>query len=71
MNEPARNHGFEIEPIGTGFTVVDYSGRRGRFGAAYADARGVWHSQPMAVREPFPSEAAARQWARDQSQAPS
>ena len=58
---------FSIEPIGGGFVAVDYTGSRGRFGAAYAGQDGVWNDQPISVRVPFTSSEAARSWAAMQS----
>jgi hypothetical protein len=58
---------FAIEPIGHGFMAVDYTGSRGRFGAAYAGKDGAWHDQPISVRDPFDTREAAEDWARRQS----
>lgn len=58
---------FDIEEVGSGFMVADYSGGRGLHGAAYAGCDGIWHDQPMSVREPFVSEESAREWAQKQS----
>ncbi len=57
---------YAVERYGKGFIVADYSGKRGRLGAAYAGRDGVWHDQPISVGEPFASEDAARQWADTQ-----
>lgn len=58
---------FSIEPIGRGFMAVDYTGSRGRFGAAYAGKDGVWNDQPISVRNPFDSSDEARAWAVKQT----
>lgn len=46
---------YKIEPYGKGFIVADYSGNRGKFGAAYAGKTGEWHIQPIAL-DPFATE---------------
>lgn len=69
MNKTNQMPPFDIEEVGSGFTVADYSGGRGIHGAAYADRDGVWHDQPVSVRAPFVSAEAAREWAQKQSYA--
>lgn len=56
---------YVIEYYGNGFIVADYSGKRGRHGAAYAGLDGAWHDQPTDIKE-FPDEASARAFAQDQ-----
>lgn len=51
---------YAIEDYGTGYIIADYSGNRGKYGAAYAGVALDWDSQPI-VRDPFPTEAAAQQ----------
>jgi hypothetical protein len=58
---------YAIEEIGNGMVVVDYTGGRGQFGAAYAGSDGIWRDQPASVSNPFPSEAEASKWADTQS----
>lgn len=48
------NKNYAIDKYGSGFIVADYSGKRGRFGAAYAGRDGKWKSQPI-IAEPFTS----------------
>jgi hypothetical protein len=50
-----------IEPYAGGFIVADYSGKRGRFGAAYAGTDGLWRDQPLAI-PPFATKEAAEEW---------
>jgi viroplasmin and RNaseH domain-containing protein len=54
---------FSIESYGGGYIVVDYSGNRGSFGAAYFGQDGTWNSQPI-VRDPFASREAAEAFMR-------
>lgn len=55
---------YAIESYGTGFIVADYSGERGRHGAAMAGLDGVWKSQPIGLT-PFPTREAAEQFIAD------
>ena len=55
---------YSIEPYGTGFLVADYSGKRGKHGAAYAGKDGVWRDQPVGI-SPFESRADAEKFASD------
>jgi len=54
----AEEYGYAVESYGGGFIVVDYSGKRGEFGAAYRGMGGEWRSQPV-VQDPYPTEDAA------------
>ena len=55
---------YVIEAYGGGFIVVDYSGKRGQFGAAYTGSDGVWRSQPMGMT-PFETQELANQFVKD------
>lgn len=50
---------YSIEQYGGGFLVADYSGNRGKFGAAYAGENGEWRDQPI-IDAPFDTESAAK-----------
>ena len=56
----AQEYGYAVEPYGGGFILVDYSGKRGTFGAAYRGRGDVWFNQPSGM-SPFATEADA--WA--------
>lgn len=58
-----------IEEFGNGYIVADYSGNRGRQGAAYAGVDGIWQDQPMGI-DPFPTKLAAQIWADAAPDAP-
>lgn len=47
-----------VEKFGGGFIVSDYTGQRGKFGAAYAGKDGVWRDQPVGM-PPFATQAEA------------
>lgn len=49
---------YLVEPIGSGYMVVDTSGKRGKFGEAYMGSDGVWNFQPI-VPCPFPDKESA------------
>jgi len=38
---------YKVEDFARGFIIVDYSGRRGKFGAAYTGKDMVWRDQPL------------------------
>ncbi len=57
----AEEAGFAVESYAGGFMLVDYSGNRGKFGAAYTGTDMDWRSQPQ-VSCPFNSEDEA--WAK-------
>lgn len=53
--------GHSIESYGGGFIVADYTGKRGKFGAAYAGKDGVWRDQPVGI-PPFATREDAEKW---------
>ncbi len=61
MNEQAKK--YAIENYGKGCIVADYSGNRGKFGAAYAGKDGEWHDQPIGI-EPFTDTQTAEAFAK-------
>jgi hypothetical protein len=40
---------YAIEKFAGGFIVADYSGKRGKFGAAYSGTDGLWRDQPAGM----------------------
>lgn len=46
-----------VERYGTGFILADYSGNRGD--ASYCGVSMAWSSQPITIRDPFPTEGDA------------
>jgi hypothetical protein len=46
---------YTIEAYGGGWIIADYSGNRGKFGAAYRGRSAEWHDQPI-VNDPFAKE---------------
>lgn len=48
-----------IESYGGGFILADYSGNRGKFGAAYCGSDGLWRDQPIGM-EPFQTKEEAK-----------
>ena len=56
----AQEYGYAVESYGGGFILCDYSGKRGKFGAAYRGKDGEWRSQPIGMT-PFATEEMA--WA--------
>ena len=40
---------YKIEAYGRGCIVADYSGKRGKYGAAYMGREGVWNDQPIGM----------------------
>jgi hypothetical protein len=53
---------IQIEDYAGGFIVVDYSGKRGKFSAAFVGKDGVWKHQPISLI-PFETREAAEAWA--------
>ena len=51
-----------IEPFSGGFIVADSSGKRGKFGEAYAGKDGKWKDQPSQVGAPFSTREEAVKW---------
>lgn len=47
--QEAQEYGYAVESYGGGFILCDYSGKRGKFGAAYLGIDGEWRSQPMGM----------------------
>ena len=54
---------WAIENYGKGVIVADYSGKRGKFGAAYAGRDGVWRDQPSGL-DPFTDAQTAEAFAK-------
>jgi len=52
--EEAEEYGYNVQPYGGGFILVDSSGNRGTFGEAYLGSDGAWRSQPVGMT-PFES----------------
>lgn len=45
----AEEYGYAVEKYADGFILCDYSGKRGKFGAAYLGKCGDWKSQPLGL----------------------
>jgi hypothetical protein len=61
MRETPTN--WSIENYGKGVIVADYSGKRGKFGAAYAGRDGLWRDQPAGI-DPFTDTQTAEAFAK-------